>query len=109
MPSDISVGALQPPVQSRIRYPSSFAGTKRRAFNSDWFNKYRWLEYSQKRDTAYCYACRRFAVSAMKSDVFTHISFNMSLENWLNMIAHILINKQCCLGLNMSKMLTEIL
>ena len=33
VPSDISVGPHQPPVQPRIRYPSSFAGTKRRAFN----------------------------------------------------------------------------
>ena len=47
VPADISVGAHQQPVQPHIKYPS-YAGTKRRAFNSDWFNKYRWLEYSQR-------------------------------------------------------------
>ena len=75
MPADISVGAHQQPVQPRIKYPSSSAGTKRKAFNSDWFSKYRWLEYSQERDSAYCYACRIFAISAKKSDAFTHTGF----------------------------------
>ena len=75
VPTDISVGAHQPPVQPRIRYPSSSAGTKRRAFNSDWFSKYCWLEYSKERDSAYCYVCRIFAVSAKKSDAFTHTGF----------------------------------
>ena len=75
LPSDISIGAQHPPVQPRVRYPSSFAGTKRRSFNSDWFDKYRWLEYSQDRDSAYCYACRIFAISAKKSDAFTHAGF----------------------------------
>ena len=75
VPSDISVGAHQPPVQPRIKYPSSSVGTKRRAFNSDWFSKYSWLEYSQEMDSAYCYACRIFAISAKKSDAFTHTGF----------------------------------
>lgn len=75
VPTDISVGAHQPPVQPSIRYPSSSTGTKRRAFNSDWFSKYSWLEYSKERDSVYCYACRIFAVSAKKSDTFTHIGY----------------------------------
>ena len=117
VPSDISVGAHQQPVQPRIKYPSSSAGTKRRAFNFDWFSKYRWLEYSQESDSAYCYACRIFAISAKKSDVFTHTGFrdwkhatgqNGSLAKH-DTTVHTLIGKQYCLGLNMSRMLTGIL
>ena len=32
-----------------------------RKFSPDWYNRFPWLEYSQQRDAAFCFACRHFA------------------------------------------------
>lgn len=79
VPSDISQGVGQAPVQPRIKYPCTTIDAKKRSFNSDWFAKYHWLEYSKERDAVFCYACRMFSTSiGKKSDVFT----NAGLRDW---------------------------
>ena len=40
-------------------YPERKIGSKKRAFNSDWY-KYKWLEYCQELDACFCFACRVF-------------------------------------------------
>ena len=51
-------------------------GSKQRAFDSDWYNTYSWLEYSIKRDAAFCFPCRLFAVNEGRSqNTFTKSGF----------------------------------
>ena len=60
-PTDISSGPLQCPKQPKIRFPArSFGQGRPRAFNSEWYKNYKWIEYSRERDAAFCYPCRHF-------------------------------------------------
>lgn len=69
IPADIASGPHQLPVQPVISFPSGTFGSKKRAFNSEWYKLYPWLEYSQEKDAGYCYPCRLFRVSGSgKSD-----------------------------------------
>lgn len=36
-----------------------------------WYNQWSWLEYSQSKDSAYCYACRHFSLPNASGSVFT--------------------------------------
>ena len=46
------------------------------SFNSSWCAKYKWLEYSVIKDSAFCYPCQFFAhTSGRKSETFTKIGF----------------------------------
>jgi len=33
---------------------------EKRSFRSQWFSQFTWLEYSEQKDSAYCYYCRHF-------------------------------------------------
>ena len=77
-PSDIASGPHQSPVQPIISFPArSFGGKGRpRAFNSEWYSSYSWLEYSVERDAAFCYPCRFFELRGTRSEkIFTRIGF----------------------------------
>ena len=51
IPLDIAQGLEDQPIQ-----PQNFEFTKNgRSFNSSWFTKHAWLEYSVSRDAAFCY------------------------------------------------------
>ena len=51
-------------------------GTKKRSFNPDWFKTYNWLEYSVKRDAAFCFPCRHFSTASGRvEDTFTKAGF----------------------------------
>ena len=42
-----SSGPLQPPTQPKIHFPTcSFRQGRPRAFNCEWYNSFRWIEYS---------------------------------------------------------------
>ena len=43
-----------------VEFPITYFSGKARSFNSDWFRQYPWLEYSVKKDAAFCYPCRLF-------------------------------------------------
>ena len=44
------------PAQTILQtYPTTHIGMKNRLFSSQWFIKYRWLEYSVRQDRCYCY------------------------------------------------------
>ena len=62
--TDIAAGPDQPPVQPKIKFPTTLNGNKHRSFNSEWYKQYRWLEYSRARDAAYCYPCRLFTTES---------------------------------------------
>lgn len=41
---------------------------KYRSFNSLWYSKYPWIEYSKQKDRIYCYYCRHFAINVTPQD-----------------------------------------
>ena len=49
----------------------------KRRFNIHWYDRFCWLEYSVKRDAAFCFACRKFGrrVDHTKETTFTIIGF----------------------------------
>lgn len=75
LPIDISSAPTQPPVRPMICFPQRHYGTGRpRAFNPTWYTNYSWLEYSIKKDVAFCYACRFFGLGN-KDDAFVLAGF----------------------------------
>ncbi|XP_056286366.1 uncharacterized protein LOC130203930 [Pseudoliparis swirei] len=71
-PHDISQSRAAGPSQPRLKvFPRTLQGEKRRAFNPVWFNHNSWLEYSQSKDSAYCYACRHFSLPGASESVFS--------------------------------------
>ena len=76
-PSDVAASPDHPPCQPKLaRFPVSLIGSKQRAFNSEMYKSYNWLEYSRERDAAFCFPCRLFAVNEGRSqNTFTKIGF----------------------------------
>lgn len=56
------------------KYPKN---EQNRCFRSEWFQQFKWLEYSPTLDAAFCYPCRQF-VSVCKEDTYTQRGF----RNW---------------------------
>lgn len=78
--TDISQDRNEKPTQQLLsRYPSKLQSGAKRSFQSAWYEQHEWLEYSQKLDAAFCYACRHFSVPGSCPDrAFTVNGFN----NW---------------------------
>lgn len=57
------------PIQPRLSdYPTRSFGNKQRRFQVQWFDKYKWLEYSISKDSAFCFVCRSFgSITSSKS------------------------------------------
>ncbi|XP_022166373.1 zinc finger MYM-type protein 1-like [Myzus persicae] len=67
---DISVTCEDTAVQPVISFPRTFISGKQRSFQSSWYNKYPWLEYSIKMNAVFCYYCRHFpSHSQIEKDV----------------------------------------
>lgn len=60
-------------------FPKSIQGAAKRSFHSEWYKAYTWLEYSQSKDAAYCFACRLFSLPNAASSVFTSVN---GYSNW---------------------------
>ena len=80
--TDISSFKPDLPKQPKLTsYPKSCMGgvgdnSRARCFQFAWFQQYPWLEYSQTKDAAFCFACRHFAPSgSRKESVFTTTDF----------------------------------
>ena len=58
--SDIAASPNQSPVQPIVHYQVTIIGGTRQSFNSLWYKKYHWLEYSREKDAVYCFPCRLF-------------------------------------------------
>ena len=75
--SDISVDKDSPPVQPQLSsYPKRSFASQTRSFNPTWYKTFKFLEYSEAHDQAYCFVCRNF--SNKKS------SFTSGYANWIN-------------------------
>lgn len=46
-----------------------------RSFQPQWVDAHDWIEYSEELDAVFCYACRQFAKSTSKDDVFIKTGF----------------------------------
>jgi len=87
--SDIAIAANLSPVQPIMNYPVTILHGKKRSFNSQWFKKYQWLEYSKEQDAAFCFPCR-FLVGML---VLIH------LQKLVTAIGNMLQEKmECCLN-----------
>ena len=74
--SDIANSMCDDPVQPRQhRFPATLFGNKTRSFNPQWFDKHTWLEYSIKKDAAFCYVCRFFSTSTHGEESFVRTGY----------------------------------
>ncbi|KAL4119183.1 hypothetical protein QTP88_012028 [Uroleucon formosanum] len=53
---------------------------KYRSFNSSWYSKYPWIEYSKQKDRIYCYYCRHFAINV--SNTSGHVFIKQGYCDW---------------------------
>lgn len=70
------------PIQPVFEFPT----TNQRKFCSNWYNQFKWLEYSVTKDAAFCYYCRIHGTSSSKynnSCIFNTTGFS----NWKNALA----------------------
>ncbi|XP_073732544.1 uncharacterized protein [Misgurnus anguillicaudatus] len=78
--SDISKSRAEDPRQPRLKlFPRTLQLNRRRSFKAEWYNTHKWLEYSQSKDSAYCYACRHFSLPNSGDSVFTSVQ---GFRNW---------------------------
>lgn len=70
-PDDISKTPSEGPTQPKINFPVKQQDYKR-SFQASWYKKFPWLEYSERIDAAFCFACRHFLLpSANAEKTFT--------------------------------------
>lgn len=78
--TDISQSRAEQPKQPHLKnFPRTYQGDRRRCFSKDWYRTHKWLEYSQSKDSAYCYACRHFSLPSSGDSVFTS---EEGFKNW---------------------------
>lgn len=77
IPSDIArLG--EPIIQTYLHvYPKNESN---RSFQSIWFKRYKWLQYSVQIDSAFCYPCQQFQPYGSKQATYTQSGF----KNWKN-------------------------
>jgi hypothetical protein len=79
--TDVSMGKLDWPCQPKIKFPTD---KLKRKFNSGYYERFNWLEYSVHRNEAFCYNCRHFSLNndrrgeIMGERVFIDVGFS----NW---------------------------
>lgn len=61
-------------------YPARLIGKRQRRFQASWYVNRPWLEYSQKLDAAFCFACRVYGRAAVKDQEQTFVAVGYS--NW---------------------------
>ena len=66
--------ATQPHLQE---FPGTIIDGKRRSFNTKWYGRFNWIEYSQSKDLIFCIACRHFPEHHTET-TFTKDGF----QNW---------------------------
>ena len=72
--SDLSDNPKQPILSY---YKRTIQGGQARSFQKSWYTERPWLEYSQKANAIFCYACRAFSVAGSES-TWTSLGFS----NW---------------------------
>ncbi|XP_073066009.1 uncharacterized protein [Primulina eburnea] len=66
------------PVQPIYDYPFAECEGQKRRFQSSWFQKYPWLEFSIAKQSAFCFPCYVFDTNSAQFDTFTVKGF----KNW---------------------------
>ena len=63
LPKDISATMDDLPAQPYCKsYPTTFIGSTGYQFESKWYKKYPWMEYSLQSNKVFCFPCRHFKV-----------------------------------------------
>lgn len=76
IPDDIA--QLGEPIKQIVL--NNYPRENNRAFVADWFKRFKWLQYSVKRDAAFCYPCQQFLPHGSKQNSYTGTGF----RNWKN-------------------------
>ena len=80
---DISLSQSSGPCQPRLTcFPKTVCGKQYRCFQSSWYNKYPWVEYSEKRDAAYCFCCRWFRSGISSTGGSNDVFVNSGFKSW---------------------------
>ncbi len=80
---DIASSTSCPPCQPvGITFPVTYFSKKARSFNPDWFKVYPWLEYSVKKDAAFCYPCRLFGAGCVHSSRPEKTFSSLGFRDW---------------------------
>ncbi|XP_073138186.1 uncharacterized protein [Henckelia pumila] len=66
------------PTQPIYDYPFTDCEGQKRRFQSSWFQKYPWLEFSIEKQSAFCFPCYVFDINSAQFDTFTVKGF----KNW---------------------------
>ncbi|XP_042380223.1 zinc finger MYM-type protein 1-like [Zingiber officinale] len=66
------------PIQPIYDYPFTECEGQKRRFQSSWFKKYPWLEFSIEKQSAFCFPCYVFDTNSAQFDTFTVTGF----KNW---------------------------
>ncbi|XP_042465598.1 zinc finger MYM-type protein 1-like [Zingiber officinale] len=66
------------PIQPIYDYPFTECEGQKRRFQSYWFQKYPWLEFSIEKQSAFCFPCYVFDTNSAQFDTFTVTGF----KNW---------------------------
>ena len=52
------------------QFPSKCFGSTKRSFSTYFYKNYPWLEYSVRKDSVYCFACRHFQTESCVEETF---------------------------------------
>ncbi|XP_042426014.1 uncharacterized protein LOC122013864 [Zingiber officinale] len=66
------------PIQPIYDYPFTECEGQKRRFQSSWFQKYPWLEFSIEKQSAFCFPCYVFDTNSAQFDTLTVTGF----KNW---------------------------
>jgi len=80
---DISVSKMSGPCQPRLpSFPKTAFEKQYRCFQSSWYNKFPWVEYSQKYDASYCFCCRWFKAASLSMGGSNDVFVTSGYKNW---------------------------
>lgn len=77
---DMSIDTSMGPRQPRINFPRRTIGGRPRSFQSHWYDKHFWLEYSEKKDAVFCFTCRHFSLQKSNETIVNH-----GYDDWKNL------------------------
>ncbi|KAL4104546.1 hypothetical protein QTP88_019841 [Uroleucon formosanum] len=83
---DLSSTCDESAVQPVINFPCTVISGKHRCFQSSWYSKYPWLEYSITLNAVFCYYCRHFPphLTVSQSHTEKDALINRGYSDWKN-------------------------
>ncbi|KAL5236941.1 hypothetical protein ACI65C_004351 [Semiaphis heraclei] len=83
---DLSSTCDESAVQPVINFPRTVISGKHRCFQSSWYSKYPWLEYSITLNAVFCYYCRHFPphLTVSQSHTEKDALINRGYSDWKN-------------------------